>query len=173
MILSNYWKLRKGIETITPYVYPRDGLGDIGIIDTSGNNRDTYLSADNSSGWNYAREAREFSYSMGALLSNGTDDYTINDYSLDDDITSSFTLDDLSINEVVKSEGGISRIITISGKNTSVNNLTITRVGFTKGLHTVESQTYYTALMAIIDLNTPLTVNAGGEFIIVAEWVEA
>jgi hypothetical protein len=172
MILSNYWKLKKGTDTISPYIYPSSSEANLGIVDTAGNSRDTYLSADSSSQYSYGREAREFAYNLGVILSSDTGSYTIDDYALANDITASFTISNLTATEVSNADGGITRVITIAGQNTSNNRETIRKVGITKTLHTRDDQAAYIALMAIVNLDEPIAVNAGGDFVVVTEWVE-
>lgn len=174
MILNNYWKWLNICQTTQGYNNDYNApIYNIGIIDTMGVER-AISPNDSQSGWIEPNAPRKFA-SGSILFGSGNDDISATDYAMSNDCTSSIG----NVNYTITSsatDNGFSRTITVTGYNNSGSELTITEVGYAKGLRwhdREEGNQNYSALFCKTKLNEPLTLPAGGNFLINIAWNES
>lgn len=168
MILSNYWKWLNGILTTNPTSSSYyDPSNDIGLKNLNGATALISLGSSDDT-----RRYRNRNINDGSIrLGSGSGDITASDYSMSDDCTSSVSNLSFTVNSAGTDEG-LSRTISVSGQNSSGAELTITEVGYCKFVST-EQDGDNNVLICKTKLNTPLTVSAGGNFLINVSWNEA
>lgn len=161
MILSNYWKYRNSLDT-----QAQDNNTVMnGMVSVTGAASGIALGAE-ACLVNY-----KFDNSLSYKFGTGSNEYTSDAYALADDITSSIGNVSASFNS--SGADTLSRVISISGSNTSASEITITEVGIVKtvGEYGNMSKTN-DIMMAICQLRTPVTVPANGTFQIPLNWIE-
>lgn len=176
MILKNYWKWLEIIQKTN--IRSANILSyNAGLVDINGSVANIALAtAYNDYGVldpllpNYNLIQNIF-FRIGA----GDTEVTSNDYMLDDDITDNIA--NLSINYSSQTDDNISRIISISGNNTSNEPITITKVAIGKGIVNGNNSTLYdfttkNVLFAIHELEEPIVVQPNNNFNLIVEWVE-
>jgi len=174
MILNNYWKWLNICQTTNAYNTDYNApIYSIGLIDTTGVEKPISPN-DSGGGWNETGAPRNFA--MGSILfGSGNDDISATDYSMSNDCTSSIGNVNFTITSSANNDG-FSRTITVTGYNNSGSELTITEVGYAKALRWHDKDLgnqYYSALFCKTKLNEPLTLPAGGNFLINLAWNEA
>lgn len=106
-------------------------------------------------------------YGMGARVGTGSSEPTADDYSLETEVTSSFTSTSTSVTFTTNENGHFVIDVTWTGTNTSGSDLTITELGLVKSFGKLDSASATTpssfalVLLARHLLGTPVTVPAG------------
>lgn len=167
MVLNNYWKAVRSLGLMTG----SNGTFDSGMINVSGTaipNLLTYISGTSSAGlWQIRTKG------MSARVGKGNAAVTVNDYSLDDDCTSSF--DNYSVTQNLGIDNALTDVFTISGDNGTGSEITLTEVGITKtysGQNEVSDSSTQEVMFARLLLSNPVTVPAGGSFQLSVKWEE-
>jgi len=177
MILSNYWRFIKelnthdaydeskyGSETVTSSMINMNGESGVLIYVTASRNQTTMVPPMNNN-------RNIFNNGISILFGSGTGEIQPTDYDMDNDVTSSLSNINVSISETVD-DSGIHRIITATGLNQTSSPITITQVGITKDIFS-GYQTSVKCLLAKTALNKPIEVKQNQEFSVTLEWVEA
>jgi hypothetical protein len=153
---------------------------DYGMIGLDGNNYGAI-----NMGWDYSgdyssvyKNVRLRTDHIYVRVGTGTGEVSSTDYSLFNDITDSLT--DINIsNNYIPTFDGYKQIVTISGTNSTTEEITITEAGITKRFyeHPVtggeEAGLKAPVLLAKMVLTKPITVKAKDSFSLSIEWVEA
>lgn len=105
-------------------------------------------------------------YGMGARVGTGSSEPTADDYSLETEVTSSFTSASTSVTFTTNENGHFVIDVAWTGTNTSGSDLTITELGLVKSFGKLDSAsatspTLTLVLLARHLLGTPVTVPAG------------
>ena len=163
MILSNFWKYLNAITTITPW----DGSGDTDIGMKTLDNSTAYidLGSDETRG-SVNRDIENISVRLGTR----NDEPSEADYSLMGDITSEFTINNVSIS--AGTDSGIQRTISISATRTASGGVELKEVGIAKNLKTY-GYGDLTTLFSRTILDNPISVHQGESILINIEWVES
>lgn len=163
MILNNYWKW---LQVIT-----MNGLNGqdcpCSIVNTNGDSLNTYcMSANNNI--NPCQLTKDLAIKIGT----GENTYTPDSYNLVNDITSS--IDNLTFQMQSNcSNDQFIRTVLVSGDNSSANDITITEIGIQRKMYRSAGGDVGTQVMlAIVQLETPITVPAGQGFTATVEWIE-
>ena len=167
IILGNYYKWHYLVEA---RAWAGDNIGDIGITRIDGYHiTATYAGSSNTSGsWDTAHyNWNKFVYGLAARIGIGNHTYTKDSYALAQDQTSNISSLTISRNFVVEGNK-YKRIFTITG--TAKEDMTITEIGISKNV----CNTYdpYECLMAIAQLDTPITLTTGESFSVKIEWID-
>lgn len=165
MVTANYWKLLGGGQY---YLGTAAGTVNLGIVYTDGNTDTTYIA-----NGEYGTKNFSFNTEMGCQLGSGTGEFSENDYTLANNITSALSSVSMSMN--YEYNEGLKRQFTITGQNNESSDITIKQVGLVKYLHYGNnSASTKGALMAEINLSEPVTVPGnGGRFTINFNWTES
>lgn len=161
MILSNYWKYKNSCDT-----QAQDNNTVMnGMVSVSGVASGIAL-GDANCVINY-----KFDNALSYKFGTGSNEYTSDAYALASDITSS--IGNLSVSFNSSGADALSRVISISGANTSGSEITITEVGIVKTVGEYGNMGKTNdIMMAICQLRTPVTVPANGTFQIPLNWIE-
>ena len=165
-MLTNNYLLIQTYYASNGYVNDAQNTDISGTKDLEGTNRPFYIGTAWSQTINYNASPRK---KLSIALGTGTTAISNTDYCLDNDIS-----DDLDLTCVINtgSEGGaIKTVLTVSGTNTTENEVTIKEFGILKeymvGPGTL---TYVNYLIAREFLKTPKVVGAGQPFTLTFEW---
>lgn len=163
MILANYWKYLNAITTITPW----DGSVDTDIGMKTLTNAVAYidLGSDETRG-SVNRDIENINVRLGTR----NDEPSETDYCLMDDITSEFTINNVSIS--AGTDSGIQRTISISATRTASGGVELKEVGIAKNLKTYDHGDLTTLFSRTI-LDNPIEVHQGESILINIEWVES
>ena len=173
MILNNYWKWL-GASQRYPITGSTAGI-DVGLKDITGTACNLQVCnpyASNASWWSTLAETRRIdNCTLNIGIGNNT--YTGDEYCLANDVTSSFS--DLQFTAGFSYSSNFTRLYTITGTNTSGNDMSITEIGIKKVIYdgsSYQSTASKTIMLAIVQLDTPITVLNGETFTIAVEWIE-
>lgn len=174
MILSNYWKLMYGIEKYA-YAGAEAGGVNVGIKNLSGQEITDiiFTSTTNSNVATAQRNTMSFDAGKFVKFGNGSTEITKDTYAMPDDITSQIS--DVSLAVVYSYNDEYKKTIILSGENETENPVTINRIGYGKnvGIYAGSSYGTDTVLLAIVDLDSPITVQPGESFSAAFEWTES
>lgn len=175
MILKNYWKW---LSMSQSYLAIKNATGDEqigGFIATNGNSISN-LNASYANNWaadvyyQYSAKNR-FLGDITAVLGTGENTYTSDSYNLANTING---IDNLQVNLSFSVDNGLHRVITITGRYLSANPTTITDVGIIKPIYkgSYNEPSSDNIMLAIIQLDNPLSVAYGDNFSITIDWTE-
>ena len=94
-------------------------------------------------------------------VGTGTTPATVDDYCLENDVTSSFSQQSYQLSQMVTNDGKFETAFKFSGINNSGSTLTISEVGIDKFHYQDSSSNQFTYLIFRDLLPTPVTVEAG------------
>lgn len=163
MILANFWKYLNAITTITPW----DGSGDTDIGMKTLANGIAYIDLGSDSGRGSINRDIE---NISVRLGTGNNEPSETDYALQNDITSEFTINNVSIS--AGTDSGIQRTISISATRTASGGVELKEVGIVKNLKTYDHGDLTTLFSRTI-LDNPISVHQGESILINIEWVES
>lgn len=174
MILKNYKALKCAINKKSQWQY----YSCVGVVATDGTAIITiyqsYSSTQGIDGYNYGSLC--LNRDITALIGTGTTEPTINDYQLENDISSSFS--NLAISSNVSNNVGetyaYERIITITGLNNTSDDITISEIGLQKNMQYANSTNATNKKVLLVRhlLDTPITVAPNETFSITLIWRE-
>ena len=168
MINSNYWKWLYAWDV---YMANYDQYGyDLGLTNTAGSLQPMDVGHDGG-GETYSAKNRKFAFELSAIFGSGTNELTVNDYNLSNDISSNITINSVNCTSS-GTENGLHRTIAISGSNTSEQAITIRQVGITKNIYSNSGNRNSYVMMGAFNLASPITVQPNDQFIINIEWTE-
>lgn len=172
MVLNNYWKLLENNQKNSVWGNGSDIDINIGLRGLNGGYVNILQSTTNSGYMPYVAENLKLDYNMSVRVGYGDTPVTAQDYALENDVTSS--LSNISTTFSSSSDDtGVSRIINFSAQNLTNSAITINKVAVAKGIWSVPSNFYKAdILLAIVELDSPITVSAGGNFNITFSWDE-
>ena len=170
MISKNYWKWLDAC-----FKYPTDVLAggvNIGMIELNGQIAPIILGSTSNEQHMSLVSNNRLLTNLGVRVGTGENTYTSDAYCLSNDITSSIVELNVSYNSAQQGDS-YDRTITVTGRNASSSDIEITELAITKTFYyNINSGQTYTVLLAIVKLDTPLTVGANDQFSITAEWAE-
>lgn len=170
MILNNYWKAMTIFSYIQGGGYSSDTV-DIGLVGIDGQSVPVPYRFYDQVPFKNAINLRD-SY-ISAVVGKGTGDISANDYSLFDDCTADFAnySTTYSISPV---DDGFSQRVTITGRNNTDSEITITEAGIIKSYGNDTSyDTWKPVMFAKVLLDNPITVQPNSSFVLTLEWKEA
>lgn len=163
MILNNYWKWLEA-ATMHP-ITSSSNYCPCTFVDILGNPYSRVTTVIDA-------KLNDFSFGISARLGTGDNTLTADDYCLTSDISSSVSNLICTMQSNV-SNNGLNRVFTITGINSSNEEIEITEVGIQRIMYTdwgVGSDKI--ALLAIAKLSEPIEVPVGEGFSIVLNWAE-
>lgn len=171
MILKNFWTLLK-LQNITVIVNNNIAyFSSDKVIDTSGNTISNVLAAiSSSSAWvRHELMNRDFFSNITPKVGIGTSEPNWNDYNLENGLplnlsitSSNYVFDD--------TKKQTRRIFTITGTNTTNNEIIISEVGLIKNLFTSQTSDDTKKVLIVHNLlDDPITVSVGSDFNVVLE----
>lgn len=171
MILNNWWNYKKAIND-NIVEWSRLTIVDTGMISTSGSSCPIVVDMGWQTAWctivpaNYAPRGL-----VSFLLGDGTTEPESTDYALDSDITSSFS--NISVIESsVATSDDLTTTFTITGTNSTSQNLTIAEIGYVKSIYYAQTSGTIPVMMARELLDEPLIVAPDETFTITFVWKE-
>ena len=174
MLLNNYWNLKYLCDVQGLEYGSAAGVYENGIKYENGNRWHRYKPF---IGDNYNTARFDFCMKKNLFLELGSSiDTTIDptQYVLNNRIDTSFTNYTCTYTTTVSENNKIKTIFTVGGVNNTSSAITITQVAIIKALFDYDrdnNTTYYTVL-AINNLDDPITVPVGQGFSMVYEWTE-
>lgn len=170
MLLDNYWKWKKAVES-SVYVNTLEYVS--GFVDLGGNETQMFMNS-NQYIRNTAIMNRVLLDHSGAILGSGITEPQLSDYCLVNQIQ---TLSNLSytFNTVMDEDDRYTKNLVITGANLTNNDIEVKEWGFTKEIQTRDTSTWTPATILLVRevLTTPIVLEANKGFSITVKWTES
>lgn len=178
MILNNYWELVR-LQNTYPMSADGSAAATTALIDI--NNHTAQFAYGMQSSLNDLQylipNYTIFGNNISIKVGSSTEEGEPSDYSLKSSFDERYySIQNLSINSSVESDGGIKRQITFNviNNNSMVSSVTINEVGIVKTINSAPSSGFNAYIMiARIILDEPLTLAYGATGVITLLWVES
>ncbi len=173
MILSNYLKL---MEVISNYgAIDTTKTVDTTIVDTTGSNINKFLLGNSGSGNRVAAgKNKAIRFETTIVIGTGDTEVDFDDYSLANDITS-MILNATQTHVTAFEDEQFKTQYTLTGSNTTGNTFTVKEVGIIKPMYYLDNSNYLNStnvLLARRLLDSPITVEDNGSFMVTFQWNE-
>lgn len=165
MILNNFYKWQGAQAFFGDRSFDATTGAKTGIVDTTGQITPTLFKiADGIAAYNFSLGSEGMTGSFQLVdcqLGTGTGEFSMDDYTLANDVSSSFTGTGYSFNYTVENHK-LKRTMTFTRTNASESAITIKQVGVIKVLKQLDSNSGNWTNVLIAEFNiTPVTVEAG------------
>lgn len=172
MILKNYWKWMEALTQVGTVSTWGPGIN-VGLKDITGANALIVVTSATSYDA-HIKTMNNFNLksNYNVRIGTGQNELSSEDYCLKNDITSQITNFNVTLN--TSADDNHTRVITVTGQNFTNNEMVINEVAYTKTIYDgYDAVSTKEVMLAIAQLENPITVPSGSSFVVTVEWIEA